>query len=142
MNVSRFAISILLSAVSTGYGQPIYQNAPDWVSTDTPYSTGGALIDVDQDGWLDFVVANGNDMRREKMAVYYGRDDGTLPLNPDWQSDDLEYNGHLSIADVFENPTVSELAIVLADAEWQNIDVEDEPDGWFATLKRLFSRRR
>lgn len=100
MNVSRFAISILLGAVSTGYGQPIYPGLPDWQSTDTPYSTGGALVDVDQDGWLDFVVANGNDMRREKMAVYYGQGDGTFPLSPDWQSDDLEYNGHLSIADV------------------------------------------
>ena len=80
--------------------QVVYNSTPDWVSSDTLYSTGGALVDLDRDGWLDFVVANGNDIRRERLAVYYNNGDGTLPLTPNWLADDAEYNGHLSIADV------------------------------------------
>jgi hypothetical protein len=55
---------------------------------------------MDHDGWLDFVVGNGNDIRREKLSVYYNNGDGTFPLTPNWQSDDNEYNGHISVADV------------------------------------------
>ncbi|MGD2111279.1 MAG: VCBS repeat-containing protein, partial [Phycisphaerae bacterium] len=66
--------------------QPVYNTSPDWVSSDTPYSTGGALVDMDHDGWLDFVVGNGNDIRREKLSVYYNNGDGTFPLTPNWQA--------------------------------------------------------
>ncbi len=93
-------IAVVLFASCPLYAQSIYSGVPDWVSNDTPISTGGALVDVDRDGWLDLVVANGNDILREELAVYYNRGDGTLPLTPDWLSDDQEYNGHISIADV------------------------------------------
>lgn len=87
---------IPLSAEARG----IYPGSPDWVSSDTPYSTGAALVDLDRDGWLDLVVSNGNDMNREFLSVYYNRGDGTLPPTPDWQAQDKTYNGHLSVADV------------------------------------------
>jgi hypothetical protein len=82
------------------YGQAIFPGTPDWESSDDPRSTGAALVDLDRDGYLDLVVANGNDITRETVAVYYNNQDGTLPSVPDWQSSDHEYNGHLSIADV------------------------------------------
>jgi hypothetical protein len=78
----------------------IFSRTPDWISSDTPYSTGGALVDLNRDGWVDFVVANGNDIRRERLVVYYNNGDGTLPVSPQWSSADTEYNGHLSVADV------------------------------------------
>jgi hypothetical protein len=81
-------------------GQVIYHATPDWVSSDTPVSTGGALVDLDRDGWLDFVVSNGNDMAQQHVAVYYNLGDGTFPSTPDWQSSDFVYNGHLDVADV------------------------------------------
>lgn len=80
--------------------QIIYPTAPDWTSSDTPVSTGAALVDLDRDGWLDLVVANGNDMQLQRVAVYYNRGDGTFPATPNWQSADLAYNGHLDVADV------------------------------------------
>jgi hypothetical protein len=92
--------SLLLAVALTASAQPVYNGTPDWISTDTPYSTGGALVDLDHDGWLDLVVGNGNDMRREQLAVYYNNGDGTYPLTPDWLASDSEYNGHISVADV------------------------------------------
>lgn len=85
---------------ATGLAQTAYNSSPDWISSDEKYSTGGALVDLDDDGWLDFVVANGNDMAQQRLVVYYNQGDGTFPLTPDWQSDDQEYNGHLDVADV------------------------------------------
>ncbi len=94
------AVAVWLTAVSVGYGQAVYPGSPDWVSGDTPVSTGAALVDIDRDGWLDFVVANGNDMAQQRLAVYYNQGDGTYPATPDWQSADIAYNGHLDVADV------------------------------------------
>ncbi len=73
---------------------------PDWVSSDQDYATGCAFVDLDLDGWEDLVVANGNDMNRERMIVYYNQGDGTYPNTPDWSSGDIDYNGHLSVGDV------------------------------------------
>lgn len=80
--------------------QTVYPTAPDWTSSHKAYSTGAALVDLDKDGWLDFVVADGNDMARQKMTVYYNQGDGTLPGDPDYSSTENRYNGHLAIADI------------------------------------------
>jgi hypothetical protein len=96
---TRLAVVACLTACVAAHGQTVYNLTPDWVSSDTPYSTGGALVDLDRDGWLDLVVSNGNDMNRERLAVYYNQE-GTFPALPDWQSADLAYNGHLDVADI------------------------------------------
>ncbi len=85
---------------ATAFGQTIYNRYPDWTSFDTQVGTGAALVDIDLDGWVDLVVANGNDMAQQHLAVYYNRGDGTFPPNPNWQSGDSHYNGHLDVADV------------------------------------------
>ena len=52
---------------------------PTWVSSDIwNYSTGVAWVDINKDGWLDLVVANGNDMARQKVVVYYNNN-GIIP---------------------------------------------------------------
>lgn len=82
------------------HAQVPFDTSPTWASTDiTNYSTGAAWADLNRDGWLDFVVANGNDMARQRVAVYYNVN-GVLPPTPDWQSADIDYHGHLSIGDV------------------------------------------
>lgn len=86
--------------VAAAAGQTVYNATPDWVSSDTQRSTGAALVDLDLDGWLDLVVANGNDMAQQRVAVYYNQGNGTFPLAPDWQSGDVAYNGHLDVGDV------------------------------------------
>ena len=71
-------IAVLASLLATvGWSQSIYNDTPDWISENPRYSTGGALVDLDRDGWVDFVVANGNDMAEQRLAVYYNRGDGT-----------------------------------------------------------------
>jgi hypothetical protein len=99
MTPTRIAVLCLILAATT-FGQAVYNTTPNWVSADHKYSTGAALADLDQDGWLDLVVSNGNDMRQERLTVYYNLGDGQFPDEPDWESDDIAFNGHLSVADV------------------------------------------
>jgi len=83
------------------YSQVMFSQNPDWISTDlTSVSTGGAFADINKDGWLDFVVANGNDISRQKVVVYYNNGDGTFPTSPNWQSADIDYNGHVDVGDL------------------------------------------
>lgn len=86
--------------VSSALGQVPFSTVPNWRSADsTNYSTGIAWADLNNDGWLDLVVANGNDMARQRLVVYYNSD-GTIPRTPDWQSADIDYHGHLAVGDV------------------------------------------
>ena len=80
--------------------QQVYPSFPDWISSNPHYSTGAGLADINQDGWLDIVISDGNDMAQGRLNVYYNDGDGGFPTNADWQSNDLGYNGHLDIADV------------------------------------------
>lgn len=74
---------------------------PDWESDDrTSRSTGLGVADINGDGLTDIVVANGNDMQKQALVVYYNQGGGVFNPVPDWQSDDTDYHGHLSIADV------------------------------------------
>lgn len=63
-------------------------------------ATGLGIADINGDGWKDIIVANGNDIHRQRLVVYYNQGDGTFPLNPDWQSSDIDYHGHLSAGDI------------------------------------------
>lgn len=74
---------------------------PAWQSTPLGHvATGGGWADVDGDGWLDLVAANGNDISRQSVVIYHNQGDGTLPLTPSWTSGDLDYHGHLDLGDV------------------------------------------
>jgi hypothetical protein len=78
-----------------------FATAPTWQSTDlSGYSTGAAWSDINKDGWLDLVVADGNDMARQRVNVYLNTGTGSLPTTPNWQSADIDYHGHLSVGDV------------------------------------------
>ena len=93
-------LGALLLSAGDATGQVPFPVTPNWISTDADYSTGAALVDLNNDGWLDFVVANGNDIKRQHLVVYYNKRDGTFPTIPDWQSDDVDYHGHLAAADI------------------------------------------
>jgi len=83
------------------YSQVPFNQNPNWISIDTiSVSTGGAFADIDQDGWLDFVVANGNDISRQHLVVYYNDGTGSFPATPNWQSADIDYHGHLDVGDI------------------------------------------
>ena len=93
---------ILLAIVFTAGAQTIpYNLVPDWESNPNGhYATGLGLADINGDGWKDMVVANGNDMQRQRLVVYYNNGDGTFPPDPDWQSFDIDYHGHLAVGDI------------------------------------------
>lgn len=110
---SRVAVSVsgrmtLLSAILLGSMAtpgPVeasiqYPAYPDWESTPmNQVATGAALRDLDGDGWPDLIIANGNDIYRQRVAVYRNQG-GTFPLTPTWESGDIDYHGHLDLADV------------------------------------------
>lgn len=102
MNRTRRLITLgaVLLTVSGVAAQDPYTRFPDWTSGDTQVSTGAALVDLNRDGWLDLVVANGNDIQQQHVAVYYNQGDGEYPALPDWESADSVYNGQLDVADV------------------------------------------
>ena len=96
-------LSIILFFIffSQLYSQVPFPQNPDWISTEvSDVSTGGAFADINKDGWLDFVVANGNDISIQKLVVYYNNGNGTFPTTPNWQSADIDYHGHLDVGDV------------------------------------------
>jgi hypothetical protein len=93
-------VMVGISATSASAVIPL-QTEPVWESVSSGhYATGGEWIDVDRDGWLDMVVANGNDMERQRLVIYHNNGNGTLPAQPTWEAEDLDYHGHLDIGDI------------------------------------------
>ena len=46
------------------------------------------------------VVADGNDILRQRVEVYTNDGSGGFPINPSWSSGDVDYHGHLSVGDI------------------------------------------
>lgn len=90
-------ILLLLAALQGPVPLP---TVASWQSYPGGVTTGGAFADLNRDGWLDFVVANGNDILRQRVEVYFNDGAGGYPLNPQWQSSDVDYHGHLAVGDV------------------------------------------
>ncbi len=98
---SLATLGLLMCLTFVGQAQIPFDTTPTWISGDVAgYATGAAWADINRDGWLDLVVANGNDMARQRVAVYYNTGSGSLPATPDWESGDIDYHGHLSVGDV------------------------------------------
>lgn len=76
-----------------------YPSQPDWESDDDDYATGGALVDIDRDGDLDFLTGNGNDMAQDPNRVYYNTGIA-LEIVASWSSSDVGYNAHISVGDI------------------------------------------
>ncbi len=95
-------LCLLMATTLFCFAQQIpYNQTPDWESTPGGrVSTGLGLADINGDGWKDMIVADGNDMQRQRLTVYYNNGNGTFPLTPDWESDDIDYHGHLAVGDV------------------------------------------
>jgi hypothetical protein len=113
MKLSRASIPVL-SLLAALIALPAFAaiplpNAPSWTSNDYDYSTGGAFADVNGDGWIDFLISNGNDMATNLNSVYLNGN-GTLDTIPSWTSADNGYFGHCYAGDV-NNDGLPDLAV-------------------------------
>jgi len=92
---------LLILAAPGIYSQIPFEQTPSFeTSPEGHYGTGLGIADINNDGWKDIIVANGNDIQRQQLVVYYNNGDGTFPLLPSWQSDDIDYHGHLAAGDI------------------------------------------
>ena len=92
---------LLILAAAGLYSQIPFEQTPSFeTSPEGHYGTGLGIADINNDGWKDIIVANGNDIQRQQLVVYYSNGDGTFPLLPSWQSDDIDYHGHLAAGDI------------------------------------------
>jgi hypothetical protein len=97
---SLLAATMLLFALPALADMPL-ATSPAWTSSALGHvATGGGWADLDGDGYLDLVAANGNDIHRQNIVVYRGDGSGGLPLSPSWSSSDIDYHGHLDLGDV------------------------------------------
>jgi len=99
------SLTLVFGALNITYAQFDYFNeTPDFLfSEEGKYGTGLGIADMNNDGWKDIVVANGNDIIRDKVQIYYNLGDGTFSNTPDWQSTDNDYHAHLCVGDLDKN---------------------------------------
>jgi len=110
-----FAVLLSIPATMPAAGaiQNLLPPTPDWQNAPGGrYGTGLAVADLNHDGLVDFVVANGNDMGRQHVTVWLNRGDGTYNLNPSWTSSDIDYQGHCDLADV-DGDGILDLAVAV-----------------------------
>ena len=99
--MKKFFTCLLIVSSIALYSQIPFELTPSFeTSPEGQYGTGLGIADINNDGWKDIIVANGNDIQRQRLVVYYNNGDGTFPLLPSWQSDDVDYHGHLSAGDI------------------------------------------
>jgi hypothetical protein len=108
------AAVVAFSVISFFIPLPVFASiplpsSPSWTSNDHDYSTGGALADVNGDGWLDFLMSNGNDMAMDFNSVYMNSA-GTMESIASWRSSDNGYFGHCYAGDV-NNDGLPDLAV-------------------------------
>jgi hypothetical protein len=99
---TNIQVLILLFFVLNIRAQQIpYHLVPDWESTPLNHvATGLCLADINGDGWKDLIVANGNDISRQNLVVYYNNGDGIFPLTPSFSSADIDYHGQCAAGDI------------------------------------------
>lgn len=77
-----------------------YATVPDWESEVGYCGTGLVFADMNNDGYQDMVVSNGNDIERQQVFIFFNRGDGTFNRVADWKSEDFAFNGNLSVGDI------------------------------------------
>ncbi|ALO14410.1 hypothetical protein L21SP5_00738 [Salinivirga cyanobacteriivorans] len=108
MNASfKFLLTLIFLAtinISLQAQFDYFNGSPDFLfSEEGKYGTGLGIADMNNDGWKDIIVANGNDIIRDRVQIYFNQGDGTFPAAPDWESDDVDFHGHLAVGDLDKN---------------------------------------
>ena len=139
--------------LSQGSGQPLVYTQMPW--TTGSYSTEAKVVDINQDGHMDIVIAKGNsplEARREN-EIWTGNGDGTffkspqmMPYIATWKVDSGDYNGDGTIdlvvvegnnvvrgylnngTSLFQNFTTLYSAEPSVDVDLADIDVDGDLD--------------
>jgi hypothetical protein len=102
---------LLLFAMQFTFAQSFYYNSsPDFETGKNKVATGLAIADINGDGFKDIIAANGNDIERQAIEVFYNDGEGNFNIEADWSSDDIDYHGHCTAAD-FNNDGWADLAV-------------------------------
>ncbi len=70
-----------------------------WYAAPGSYPTGLGWADIDGNGYLDVIVANGLDVSNAPVVAYFNGN-GQLPSSPNWISDYTSANGCLYLGDL------------------------------------------
>jgi hypothetical protein len=76
-----------------------FSPTPVWTAGTGYIPTGIGCADIDDNGWIDLVIANGCDAAFVPNHVYLNSG-GTLPSSPGWTSQDLQPSDNVAVGDL------------------------------------------
>ncbi len=94
-----WVVITILAFCSLGVAQIQLSTSPIWQAGYGNYPTGVGWGDIDGDGWLDCVIANGIDAAFISNHVYFN-DGGTVSTTPGWVSDDQVPSDNIALGDL------------------------------------------
>ncbi len=114
----RKILILLTFLIGLLFGNIPLPSSPSWQSLDNDYSTGGGLLDIDTNSFIDYITSNGNDMASNRNAIYYNHN-GRIETSPSWRSSESGYFGHLYLGDV-NGDGLQDMAVVYLGAGSSN----------------------
>ncbi len=86
-------------AATTLVGSTI-EPTPSWTSDEADVTVTGCLVDLNRDGWLDAIFANGETGTGGHSRAHLNDGAGTLATTADWSSDILTADFGCAVADI------------------------------------------
>jgi hypothetical protein len=141
-------LAVVLNLAGPARAEMPLESTPCWQSIPSDHwDSGGAWGDIDGDGWLDMVVAGGNDIAQRHIVIFHNQGDGTLPLAPTWSSTQSEYHGHVDIGDI-DGDRLPDVAVAVllgpggyGDPGWVKVHLNDGAGAFSATPDWVSSDR-
>lgn len=92
-------MTALITACSLLTADVQFSPTPVWTAGAGYIPTGIGCADIDNNGWIDLVIANGCDAAFVPNHVYFNSG-GTLPASPGWTSQNLQPSDNVAVGDL------------------------------------------